>query len=105
MLCNIDGRWIAGTARRNLCLRSDVDASTQERARRQDHGLRSEPAAVRGRHALELISLNEQSRDHPLRELEKGERFEQMAHGPLVERSEEHTSELQSRPHLVCRLL
>src|SRR3989442_3659548 len=24
---------------------------------------------------------------------------------PLIERSEEHTSELQSRPHLVCRLL
>src|SRR3989442_8435134 len=24
---------------------------------------------------------------------------------PLVARSEEHTSELQSRPHLVCRLL
>src|SRR5690554_7175139 len=24
---------------------------------------------------------------------------------PLNERSEEHTSELQSRPHLVCRLL
>src|SRR5215813_14821924 len=24
---------------------------------------------------------------------------------PFVERSEEHTSELQSRPHLVCRLL
>src|SRR3989442_5093163 len=24
---------------------------------------------------------------------------------PLRERSEEHTSELQSRPHLVCRLL
>src|SRR5690554_7075590 len=24
---------------------------------------------------------------------------------PLGERSEEHTSELQSRPHLVCRLL
>src|SRR5690554_7361054 len=23
----------------------------------------------------------------------------------LIERSEEHTSELQSRPHLVCRLL
>src|SRR3989442_11413827 len=27
-------------------------------------------------------------------------------HGPLIhDRSEEHTSELQSRPHLVCRLL
>src|SRR3989442_11455215 len=25
--------------------------------------------------------------------------------GPLAGRSEEHTSELQSRPHLVCRLL
>src|SRR5436305_9287115 len=24
---------------------------------------------------------------------------------PIVSRSEEHTSELQSRPHLVCRLL
>src|SRR5690554_7138362 len=24
---------------------------------------------------------------------------------PAIERSEEHTSELQSRPHLVCRLL
>src|SRR5215813_4739282 len=27
------------------------------------------------------------------------------ADGSLAERSEEHTSELQSRPHLVCRLL
>src|SRR5690554_3375580 len=27
------------------------------------------------------------------------------AEGRLSERSEEHTSELQSRPHLVCRLL
>src|SRR3989442_6897251 len=26
-------------------------------------------------------------------------------HGPRTHRSEEHTSELQSRPHLVCRLL
>src|SRR5436305_11158334 len=26
-------------------------------------------------------------------------------HPPEVSRSEEHTSELQSRPHLVCRLL
>src|SRR5690554_6993919 len=25
--------------------------------------------------------------------------------GPRMQRSEEHTSELQSRPHLVCRLL
>src|SRR3989442_5069374 len=30
--------------------------------------------------------------------------FEELA-GQCEERSEEHTSELQSRPHLVCRLL
>src|SRR5436305_14516045 len=28
-----------------------------------------------------------------------------MSASPPVQRSEEHTSELQSRPHLVCRLL
>src|SRR2546422_1994388 len=28
-----------------------------------------------------------------------------MEHGPITVRSEEHTSELQSRLHLVCRLL
>src|SRR3989442_9741338 len=28
-----------------------------------------------------------------------------VARGPIDDRSEEHTSELQSRPHLVCRLL
>src|SRR3989442_5371622 len=30
---------------------------------------------------------------------------ESLAVSPRLERSEEHTSELQSRPHLVCRLL
>src|SRR3989442_5485008 len=33
------------------------------------------------------------------------ERINLSADGRAVERSEEHTSELQSRPHLVCRLL
>src|SRR3989442_2070497 len=34
------------------------------------------------------------------------EHFRRLADGIIrVERSEEHTSELQSRPHLVCRLL
>src|SRR5436305_10486619 len=31
--------------------------------------------------------------------------FAYVSHGERVHRSEEHTSELQSRPHLVCRLL
>src|SRR5690554_7253717 len=36
--------------------------------------------------------------------LERKKRFEQSVEDNLI-RSEEHTSELQSRPHLVCRLL
>src|SRR3989442_5805306 len=34
-----------------------------------------------------------------------GTKFCPTCRAPLVGRSEEHTSELQSRPHLVCRLL
>src|SRR2546429_1579379 len=34
-----------------------------------------------------------------------GMRADPLKRGPLKERSEEHTSELQSRLHLVCRLL
>src|SRR3989442_7578793 len=37
---------------------------------------------------------------HGLRVVPRGR-----SHGQPVKRSEEHTSELQSRPHLVCRLL
>src|SRR3989442_6749262 len=33
------------------------------------------------------------------------ERSEQLLPRAIFDRSEEHTSELQSRPHLVCRLL
>src|SRR5436305_8743286 len=43
------------------------------------------------------------ARDH-LRDVIGGDRL--LDHGaPAIDRSEEHTSELQSRPHLVCRLL
>src|SRR5690554_2114410 len=35
----------------------------------------------------------------------KGKGAFQPLHGEFIHRSEEHTSELQSRPHLVCRLL
>src|SRR5690554_7746067 len=32
-------------------------------------------------------------------------RLAKLADAPFLKRSEEHTSELESRPHLVCRLL
>src|SRR5690554_7397503 len=38
-------------------------------------------------------------------EYEQGARWLTVLLGPATVRSEEHTSELQSRPHLVCRLL
>src|SRR5690554_7745630 len=37
--------------------------------------------------------------------VEVGEGVEGFSEGDHIVRSEEHTSELQSRPHLVCRLL
>src|SRR5690554_7703285 len=36
---------------------------------------------------------------------EGGKYVDSQPDGPAASRSEEHTSELQSRPHLVCRLL
>src|SRR3989442_8750311 len=38
-------------------------------------------------------------------ERQRGVALDRAATGQGVDRSEEHTSELQSRPHLVCRLL
>src|SRR3989442_11211070 len=45
--------------------------------------------------------LDRDMEDLPLADI--GER--QVLHVAVGERSEEHTSELQSRPHIVCRLL
>src|SRR3712207_7512356 len=42
---------------------------------------------------------------HALAELELRDRLLRPRHGRLLARSEEHTSELQSRQYLVCRLL
>src|SRR5436305_4545866 len=47
----------------------------------------------------------EQVSDKRIRRPHLGPRLGLFAMGAEVGRSEEHTSELQSRPHLVCRLL
>src|SRR2546422_3024017 len=54
------------------------------------------PAQLRRRRLVALRQLVQDAR--------RGER-ERAVQEPFVERSEEHTSELQSRLHLVCRLL
>src|SRR2546422_8458668 len=55
---------------------------------------------------LELVSLELEAHRQSLAEvdLELRERGEERCRKP-IDRSEEHTSELQSRLHLVCRLL
>src|SRR2546422_8440670 len=60
--------------------------------------------------ALPICGRHDAARDHGRYRLpggaQRGEVRQQRAHGARDgERSEEHTSELQSRLHLVCRLL
>src|SRR3712207_8705170 len=59
-----------------------------------DHAV-AHDVARRGRHAFVV----ERSAAHPA----ENERI--LAHADVLRRSEEHTSELQSRQYLVCRLL
>src|SRR3712207_8769567 len=68
-----------------------------------------------GRHAELVGELEELCRAHPLRErlwaqrmlalYRCGRQADALAAGQQLRRSEEHTSELQSRQYLVCRLL
>src|SRR3989442_6336167 len=67
--------------------------------RRDDHeataAIRKCPleVAASGEHPIRIIRVvHDEDRERPIR-------------AGLLPRSEEHTSELQSRPHLVCRLL
>src|SRR3712207_7355236 len=46
-----------------------------------------------------------EARDEEDEAQEADEDAERFVHGPTLPRSEEHTSELQSRQYLVCRLL
>src|SRR3989442_2112713 len=62
-------------------------------------------AAKRFSKACRLVrdrSLREKREEIHARAIARSDSSRSQAH---VERSEEHTSELQSRPHLVCRLL
>src|SRR5690554_7304493 len=57
-------------------------------------------------HEVEQIDGRAQfRRDAWTREAGGGGESRVLQDGAIFERSEEHTSELQSRPHLVCRLL
>src|SRR2546429_1431492 len=53
--------------------------------------------------ALPISAARSEQQHHPVRE--RSHRLRSHGHPSLDRRSEEHTSELQSRLHLVCRLL
>src|SRR3712207_7595032 len=55
--------------------------------------------------ALLLVTVDEQAHAREARAVAEARVREQCARALRVERSEEHTSELQSRQYLVCRLL
>src|SRR5690554_7173606 len=59
-------------------------------------GASGQPQFLRGAGLIALIALQA---------IEQQVAFDQLQSVAQVHRSEEHTSELQSRPHLVCRLL
>src|SRR3712207_8824649 len=70
---------------------------------------RRESAAPRRRHSCDAEHARRVRRLHPARDAEVGEGGEGGEHQSRLivrpSRSEEHTSELQSRQYLVCRLL
>src|SRR5207253_4385519 len=84
---------------------SDVCSSDLEHDQRAGGGLGERSCQ------LQALSLAAAQRVQGLAQLEiprahADQRIERTAHvGKACERSEEHTSELQSRGHLVCRLL
>src|SRR5690554_7594252 len=64
--------------------------------------VRCEQFGVGREDAAQTILSYVEQRPHPIAvEMRRRSRFP----SPLPAKSEEHTSELQSRPHLVCRLL
>src|SRR5690625_6946135 len=53
-----------------------------------------------------ILALDALAPDLPVSDAHLGARaLQELCHGLAAKRSEEHTSELQSRGHLVCRLL
>src|SRR3712207_7290032 len=75
---------------------------------RSDAGEPGAEQAVADAVALQAVELDRQAVVDLLGEvaqLEPDTPAQEAAHRGLGERSEEHTSELQSRPYLVCRLL
>src|SRR5690554_7314150 len=77
-----------------------------EKVSRQVSGVMDVEDPIQSEYTLEVSSPG---MDRPLFRLEQYEAFVghkvQIKLRMAFERSEEHTSELQSRPHLVCRLL
>src|SRR2546422_9657048 len=80
VLCDSDGRLIAGATGRDLGVGAEVDAAAQKRAGGEHHSARAEVAPVGGRDAGDARAVEYETRDHPLRELDARKALEQLPH-------------------------
>src|SRR5262249_24014197 len=82
-----DGRLVARSPRGDLCVGTEMNASTEESAGGDDHGARGEPPPVTRLDAGDASAgaIEEQICDHPLRQLEGRELLEQESRGALVQ--------------------
>src|SRR6266508_1531570 len=85
MLGDFDGRLITGATGRDLGVGAKVNAAAQERAGGDDHSARRVVAPVARLDAPHTVSVHEQPGDHPLRQVQRRELLEQLAHRPAVE--------------------
>src|SRR5690625_5694942 len=98
------------------CTSTRKDRSTRSRSTMTTIGQHAAPHPLEDQHAVRMLLRTAEFSDDPevLDDLARAEVtggvLRKIAHNPAtsedtLERSEEHTSELQSRGHLVCRLL
>src|SRR5947208_8140022 len=77
VLCDIDGRLIAGAPGGDLGVGPQVDATAEERAGGEHDGVRAEAAPVGCHDTRGARAVREQTRDHSLREVQLPKPFEQ----------------------------
>src|SRR3989449_5504258 len=80
VLCDIDGRLIAGATGRDLGVGAEVDAAAEKRAGGEHHSARAEVAPVSGGDAGDARAGEYETRCHPLPELNAPKTLEQPPH-------------------------
>src|SRR2546422_9330357 len=86
--------------RRNRGIVSYVNATAQERARRDNHSPRREPPPIGRLHAADLVPLDDEAGNHALSQREIAEALEQLPHGAAGQRAAALRARRPPRPPL-----